>query len=42
MGLKVKQNLDGLSANHEGTGYEGHGAEEDGDRFEVVVEVHFQ
>jgi len=42
MGLKVKQNLDGLSANHEGTGHESHKADGDSYAVKVIVEVHFQ
>ena len=40
--LKVKQNLDGFSHNHEGTGHEYKSAEEHGNGLEVIVKVHFQ
>ena len=41
MGLKVKQNLDGLTANHECTGHGDEEANEDSNAVEVIVEVHF-
>lgn len=40
MGLKVKQNLDGLTANHEGTGHGDEEANEDSNAVEVIIKVH--